>query len=52
VAGSAHDEATDLAWVIGSAEVFHLLRRVRGWEPDRYREWLTSSLANALLARE
>jgi AcrR family transcriptional regulator len=45
-----HDQAADTAWAIGSAEVFHLLRTIRGWSAKRYRQWLTRTLTDALLA--
>lgn len=47
----SHEEATATAWAIGSAEVFHLMRRIHGWDADSYREWLAATLAHALLTR-
>jgi TetR/AcrR family transcriptional regulator of autoinduction and epiphytic fitness len=44
------DESVDTAWAIGSSEVFLLLQRVRGWDGERYRAWLTQTLERALLA--
>lgn len=44
------DESGDTAWAIGSSEVFLLLQRVRGWDDERYRAWITQTLVRALLA--
>ena len=45
-------ECTDTAWAIASAEVFILLRTVRGWSWDEIREWLRRTLVDVLLASE
>jgi AcrR family transcriptional regulator len=42
-------EATDAAWAISSTEVYVLLIEVRGWLPERYREWLAESFKRLLL---
>lgn len=41
--------STDLAWAIGSSEVFLLLRMRRGWDADQYREVMTQVLIDVLL---
>jgi len=43
------EESTDLAWAIGSSEVFLLLRHRRGWDADHYVESLSSLLVEQLL---
>jgi AcrR family transcriptional regulator len=44
-----HDESTDLAWAIGSTEVFLLLRTRRNWDPDHYLESVSRVLIEILL---
>jgi hypothetical protein len=39
-------------WAIGSSEVFQLLRSVRRWDADKYREWLSHTLVHQLLTPE
>jgi AcrR family transcriptional regulator len=48
----SHEESTDLAWAIGSTEVFLLLRTRRGWDPDHYVESMTRVLVDVLLIPE
>ena len=43
------EESAVTAWAIGSTEVFLLLRVDRGWDADRYLEWLTSTFVDLLL---
>jgi AcrR family transcriptional regulator len=43
------EDSTDTMWAIGSSEVFLLLRNVRGWSADQYRDWLTRTLIDQLL---
>jgi AcrR family transcriptional regulator len=45
------DESADIAWAVGSSEVFHLLRTRRGWDADHYRRWLIQTLQDLLLVR-
>ena len=44
------EEATDSAWAIGSIDVYLLLRSIRGWDHERYAEWLTRTLVDQLVA--
>lgn len=44
------EESADAAWAIGSTEVFQLLTTRRGWDADRFREWLTRTLIAQLLS--
>lgn len=46
------EECTDTVWAIASAEVFLLLRGVRGWSWGDIRAWLRRTLAEVLLAPE
>jgi AcrR family transcriptional regulator len=46
----SREESTDTAWAIGSSEVYQLLRIRRGWDADHYREWLSRTLVEQLLA--
>jgi len=43
------EECTDIAWSVGSSEVFLLLRQRRRWSARRYRDWLSATLAELLL---
>lgn len=43
------EASADTAWAVASAEVFLLLRRVRGWSWDQIREWLARTLVDLLL---
>jgi AcrR family transcriptional regulator len=45
----SREESTDLAWAIGSSEVFLLLRTRRGWDADHYAASLTGVLVDLLL---
>ncbi len=46
------EESADAAWAIGSTEVFQLLRARRGWDAERFREWLARTLIDQLLVPE
>jgi AcrR family transcriptional regulator len=43
------DEARDLLWTINSHAVYRMLITDRGWTPERFRNWLATTLAYALL---
>jgi AcrR family transcriptional regulator len=47
--GMQVDEATDLLWALGSAEMFRLLVVDRNWPPDRYERWLTTTLQESIV---
>lgn len=49
-AGLGLDEATDLLLMFGSSATYLNLQRY-GWSDERFREWLTDTLARTLLAR-
>jgi AcrR family transcriptional regulator len=43
-------DCVDTVWAVASAEVFLLLRNVRGWSWDQIRKWLARTLVDLLLA--
>jgi AcrR family transcriptional regulator len=43
------DAATDAVWALTSPELHQLLTRVRGWDQERYADWLADTVARALL---
>lgn len=45
------EQARDMVWTLCSLAVYDALVISRGWSEDRYREWLTETLAGALLPR-
>jgi AcrR family transcriptional regulator len=47
--GMTVEEARDLLWTLNSMAVHDLLVLQRGWPPERYRDWLATTLARALL---
>jgi AcrR family transcriptional regulator len=44
------EECTDTAWAVATADVFMLLRHVRGWTWAQIRRWLGRTLTDLLLA--
>ena len=48
-AGLTEEEAAAIVWTMASPEVHGLLRVVRGWSAERYRDWLRESLTRILL---
>ena len=43
-------DAADLIHALLSPEMYQLLVRDRGWKPERYKQWLTATLVDQLLA--
>ena len=43
-------EAADVLWTINSLAVYDLLVMQRGWSPQRYRDWIAATNAQAILA--
>ena len=43
------DEAATIVWTLTSPEVNRLLRDTRGWSPQRYQQWLSTTLIRLLL---
>ncbi len=48
-AGMREREASDLIHALMSPELYGLLVTDRGWTPERYREWLATTLVDQLL---
>lgn len=48
-AGVTHEVAADTAWTIASPETYDLLVRIAGYTLDGYEQWVTTTLAAALL---
>ena len=48
--GLSRQDAADTVWAINSTEVYQLMTRTRGWSPQHYQQWLTSTLCTLLLA--
>src|SRR5437660_2414327 len=46
------EEAGDILWTVNSLAVYDLLVGQRAWSPERYRDWITSTNARALLPVE
>ncbi len=46
------DQAAETVWALSSAEVFHLLTVERGWERQKYVEWLADALQRVLLRQD
>ncbi len=47
--GLRERDAADIIHALMSPEVYRLLVRDRGWDPDQYRQWLTTTLIGQLL---
>jgi AcrR family transcriptional regulator len=47
--GVSSEQARDVVWTLISPEVYRMLVLQRGWSGEAYEQWLTSSLAAALL---
>ena len=49
-AGRDQDTAVDACWALTGPRLFLDLTADRGWQPDRYADWLTRMLTANLLA--
>lgn len=47
--GIGFDEARPILWKHTSREIYRMLVIKGGWTPDRYQEWLSQTLAAALV---
>jgi AcrR family transcriptional regulator len=47
--GLALDEARRILWMYTSRDVYRMLVHEGGWTPDRYQEWLSDTIVNALV---
>jgi hypothetical protein len=43
-------EARRILWMYTSRDVYRMLVHESGWSPDRYQEWLSQTLLDALVA--
>jgi AcrR family transcriptional regulator len=48
-AGLSTDEAADVIWATNSSEFYTLLVHQRGWDADRFEQWLASTWKRLLL---
>jgi AcrR family transcriptional regulator len=48
--GLGPDEARRILWMYTSREIYRMLVHEAGWTPDRYQEWLSRTLLDALVA--
>jgi AcrR family transcriptional regulator len=47
--GLSFDEARRIMWMYTSRDVYRMLVHESGWTPDRYQEWLSCTLLEALV---
>lgn len=50
--GLEFDEARRILWMYTSRDVYRMLVHESGWTPDRYQQWLSDTLVNALVRRD
>jgi AcrR family transcriptional regulator len=48
--GLSLDDARRILWMYTSREIYRMLVNEAGWTPDRYQEWLSRTLLDALVA--
>lgn len=48
--GLSFDDARRILWMYTSRDVYRMLVHEGGWSPDRYQEWLSNTLLDALVA--
>ena len=49
--GLSLEEARRILWMFTSRDVYRMLVQESGWTPDRYQEWLSQTLLEALVER-
>ncbi len=49
--GLRFEEARRILWMYTSRDVYRMLVEEGGWTPDRYQQWLSDTLVNALVER-
>lgn len=49
--GLTLDEARRVLWTFTSRDIYRMLVQEGGWSPDRYQEWLSRTLLEALVAK-
>lgn len=50
--GLTRDEARRVLWMYTSRDVYRMLVHEGGWTPDRYQEWLSDTIVNALVGTQ
>jgi AcrR family transcriptional regulator len=50
--GLEFDEARRILWMYTSRDVYRMLVHEGGWTPDRYQQWLSETVVNALVRVE
>ena len=48
--GLSFEDARRILWMYTSRDVYRMLVKESGWPPDRYQEWLSRTLLDALVA--
>jgi hypothetical protein len=48
--GLSFDDARRILWMYTSRDIYRMLVNESGWSPDRYQEWLSRTLLDALVA--
>ena len=48
--GLSFEDARQILWMYTSRDVYRMLVNESGWSPDRYQEWLSQTLVDALVA--
>ena len=48
--GLSFDDARRILWMYTSRDVYRMLVNESGWSPDRYQEWLSRTITNALVS--
>ena len=43
------EQATDILWALGSADIYRMLVDDRSWSPSQYQQWLGRTLMDSLL---
>jgi AcrR family transcriptional regulator len=49
IKGLEFDEARRILWMYTSRDIYRMLVHEGGWTPDRYQQWLSETLVNALV---
>lgn len=49
--GLSFEEARRIMWMYTSRDIYRMLVHEGGWSPDRYQEWLSRTLIEALVAK-
>jgi hypothetical protein len=47
--GLSYPTARDIFWMLTKGDVYRMLVQERGWNPERYQDWLADTLVALLL---